>query len=225
MSIDKFIEELSDVSSVTAASDSDILITEGVTNIFTKKSDSVSKLTEEKKEYIWQMIQTSYEAVGGYPAKSLDEILDDCDMLKIISKNSKILAVIAYKFKYGKKSILSATISKMPGVTKEDKLDALKALSKAIVDGVKYSNTWAEISGPMVSFIKRACGGNFKIVKSIFADALTGKEILEKFDDDASYARYIGGIKRTKLIYGNPKFDDIEYVDDLENISLAATNH
>ena len=57
------------------------------------------------KEYgddVWDMLQKAYAYIGGVAgADSIDDIINDTDMWKLVRRNGKITAIKAYKFKKG----------------------------------------------------------------------------------------------------------------------------
>jgi hypothetical protein len=155
------------------------------------------KTTLDKQKYaqeVWDMIQKSYAKIGGYKGvESVDELIKDSDLWKLVRKNNKIVAVTIYKDKYGRKSIVSAT----------DGTDVGKqSLFSIWIEDLKFNRSWAEVSGKAAE-IKLKQGYN--PIPNKYAADILNKEIVALNPDGFRYTRLISGIPYEKMILGNVK--------------------
>jgi hypothetical protein len=152
-------------------------------------------LSPEQKEQIapevWDLLQLSYEKVGGFKsAASPEELIQKSHLWKAVRRNGKITAVSIYKDHLGRKSIASGTDGSTQG--KKD-YGMLKT------DDLKLKRAWAEVSGPVEKIMIR---GGAKPVSNKLAAFLTGKEIMELNPDGHHYTRRISGEAHEKIIFG-----------------------
>lgn len=164
------------------------LILEHYVNVFTKS---------DKQKYapeVWDMIQKSYAKIGGYKGvSSVDELIDDSDLWKMVRKNDKIVALTIYKDKFGRKSIVSATDGTDIGK---------KALFDLWLEDLKLHRSWSEVSGRAAE-IKLKQG--FKPVPNKYAAQILNKDVKSLNPDGYRYTRLISGIPYEKIIVGNVK--------------------
>ena len=153
---------------------------------------------EEKSKYVddvWDMLQKAYEPVGGFKsAASKDELIDDSSVWKLVRRGGKIVTVMIYKDKYGRKSIACATDGSIRGKTD---------LVKAKGDDNRLRRAWAEVSGAVERIMIRT---KATPVSNKYAEKLTGKVILGYDVDGIHYTRMIAGEPHVKAIYGYPEF-------------------
>lgn len=152
---------------------------------------------DEKEQYVdvvWDMMQQSYQPVGGFKsATSPDHLIDTTGMWKLVRRDGKIVAAKLYKDQHGRKSVAGGTDGSEQGKTD---------LKKLILDDMKQRRAWAEVSDKMTHiYLNR---GAIKIPNK-YAAELTGKEIIDLDPDGYHYTRLIQGTPHEKLIVGFPK--------------------
>lgn len=166
---------------------SQIILNEKILNIRNKSN---------KQKYIsriWNLLQKSYEPVGGFKsASSPEELLNTVGLWKIILRNGNISAVRIFSEKFGNKSIALASDGSIQG-----KKDVRMIMKDDIVRG----RSWCETSDVPEMICKRM---GAEPIPSRFASLLTGKNILSRDEDGYHYTRLIGGVPHTKILYGTP---------------------
>ena len=143
-------------------------------------------------DQVWDILQTSYNKLpGGFAsASSVDELIADSGLWKLIKRGDKITAVGIYKDRFGRKSIASGTDG-----TAQGRNDYMMIKQEDVV----FHRAWAEVSGaPKKIMIKLGA----KPIPAKFANVLTGKKILEVDPDGFHYTRLIAGHPHEKIIYG-----------------------
>ena len=167
---------------------SEIILLEHVVNLLTP---------EQKREYIdvvWDILQKAYAPVGGFKSvSSKEELIDDSSIWKLVRRADKIVSVVIYKNKAGRKIIGLAT-----DATEQGKAD----LIKTIADDLKLCRAWAEVSDKPEKMMSRLGGVP---ISNKLAGKLTGKEILGYDLDGVHYTRLIAGEPHRKIIYGFPE--------------------
>lgn len=179
------------------------LITEHVIN---------ARDTETKKKYgeqVWDMLQAAYASVkGGFrSASSLDELISDSGLWKIVVRAGKPTAINIYKDSHGRKSIAAATDNTLVG--KRD----YRMIKNA---DFKLRRAWAEVSGMPEEMLRRDAAVP---IPAKYAGILTGKEILSINDDGEHYTRLIRGTPIEKIIFGFVEIDD-KLLDKLKRANI-----
>ena len=145
------------------------------------------------KEKVWALLQSSYSKIGGFKsAATVDELIADSALWKMVTREGTITAIAIYKDRYGRKSIAVATDG-----TAQGKRDLVMLKS----EDMRFGRAWAEVSGAPERMMSRMGG---RPVPNQYAAALTGKEILSFNDDGYHYTRLIAGVPYEKIIYGFP---------------------
>jgi hypothetical protein len=166
------------------------LLTEHYVNAF----DNSAK--QKYADQVWQIMQKSYEKIGGFhSADDIDDLIDKTGLWKLSVRNGHVYAAVLYKDHLGRKSIASGTDGSEQG--KRDYFSIKR-------EDVQLKRAWAEVSGPAESVMKKL---GAKPIPNYLASALTGKEILSKDEDGYHYSRMISGHEHTKIIYGFAKLD------------------
>lgn len=155
---------------------------------------------KEKLRYgneVWQILQKSYEKLGGFKtADSLEDLIRDSGLWKLSRRDGRITAVAVYKDSYGRKSVASGTDG-----TAQGKHDYFLIKN----EDIKFKRAWAEVSGPVEKIMQKS---GAKALPNKFAALLTGKAILELNPDGFHYTRNIGGHPHEKIIYGYVNLSD-----------------
>lgn len=160
----------------------------------------------DKRKYgqlVWDMLQVSYEKIGGYKgASSIDELIKTSHLWKLVRRNGKIVAFSLYKDFKGRKGIGAATDGSEEGK---------KALYDLWAEDLKLNRAWTEVS-EKVEHIKLKQG--FKPIPNKYAAEILNKEILSLNPDGIHYTRLIGGVPYEKVIVG--KIDGYENIEDFK---------
>lgn len=169
---------------------------------------------EEKMSYakqVWDMLQRSYQKIGGFKsAANLEELINTPGYWKIIRRGDKITAVNIYK-----KSSKTKTPKVIASAT-ETYFDPDKQRYKATPQGlsdyemikrddIKMKRSWAEVSGPAETVMKKSGASP---IQNQYAEFLTGKKIIDKSEDGYHYTRLIHGEPHEKIIYGFVNLSD-----------------
>lgn len=169
-------------------------INEHFVNIFPNKD---RQDVEMYKDEVWDILQQSYKPIGGLlGVDTIDDLIADSDMWKLVTKGGKVVAVFCYTFKRGgRKSMLGGTDG-----TEEGKRWFYKMIDEDIrnVDRAQF----AEVSGVMEHIFKKR-GAN--PIPGIVAQRILSDKQLEILEDGFHYRRMIGGQLCTKIMYGNYK--------------------
>ncbi len=161
------------------------LLNEHVVNAF----DSNQKFRYAAE--VWDLLQASYANAGGFKsASSVAELIDDSGLWKLVTRDGKVTAVSIYKDKFGRKGIASGTDGSTQG--KKDYL-MIKG------EDIKLKRSWSEVSGAPEKIMTRL---GAKPIPNKYAQALTGKHILNYNDDGFHYTRLIAGHPHEKVIMG-----------------------
>ena len=172
------------------------LLTEHVVNLH----DTISK--DKYGEEVWDMLQRSYAAIGGFKtASSLEELIEKSGMWKLVLRDGIVSAVKIYRDQFGKKSIASGSDG-----TRQGKLDIFMMMK----DDIKFSRSWAEVSGPVEKLMVKF--GAIPIPAK-FAEYLSKKKVLSIAPDGYHYARLIEGEPHIKIIYGFPVLTPEEKIE------------
>jgi hypothetical protein len=162
------------------------LILERFVNLF-KKED-----IEPYIEDIWNIMQRTYEPIGGFKtANSPEELLNKISFAKLVRKNDKIVAAALYKDKYGRKAIAKGS---------DGSVDGIKSIKQIYKEDVKMDRSWGEFSGKAESLLLKY--GGVPIPNDMVEDIL-GKEIESKDKDGFHYTRMINGEPIRKIMIGN----------------------
>lgn len=149
---------------------------------------------EEKAPYaeiVWDILQQSYGAIGGFKgAANAEELVHTPGLWKLSRRNGKIVAVALYKDLYGRKAIAFGTDGSIDG--KRDFYNLRDA-------DLKLNRMWVEASGAIEKVLLKA---GAKPIPAKYASALTGKEILNISDDGYHYTRLLQGHPHEKIIFG-----------------------
>jgi len=169
----------------------DILKTENITS------------TQERAfiaDDVFDILAEAYSDVkGGLLFSSVDELILDTSMWRVIYFQSTIVGVVIYKAKRGLKMVALALSAHLNTSIQKYVKSMLSYLFK-----LTFANTWMEVSESAERFIIRN-GGERYLISNTLASKLTGKDVLSLCDDGYHYTREINGIIKTKVIVGNPK--------------------
>ncbi len=175
------------------------LLTERVVNLHNN---------ETKLKYgqqVWDVLQKSYENIGGFrTASSLEELMVKSAMWKIVIRHNHVSAVQIYRDQFGRKSIALGSDG-----TRQGKLDAFMMLN----ENVKMGRSWSEVSGAVEKLVAKL---GMKPIPSQFAELLTKHNILSYNPDGFHYSRFIEGHPHEKIMYGTCQLNhsDIKKLKD-----------
>jgi len=184
----------------------EITLTESYVNVFS---------TEDKSKYakqIWDMLQRSYEKIGGIHGKGFADIPDmiaSNAMFKIGMRGGVPRMVVVYKDSGGRKRVAMGTDG-----SKEGKWFALNVLR----DELLTQRSFGEFSGASFGATRKMIPDDVLVQLLVPAEevaAKLGKEVSVGAGDDIRsipndpftefyYQRKIGSEYHTKLMYGDP---------------------
>lgn len=166
------------------------LIFERFLNAFNK--EDMRKYADE----VWELLTKAYEYCGGMAGMdSVDQLIDETDMWKMVRKNGKIVAVNTYSNKRSGRKICYGGQDGTP--------EGKAALKKILEEDFKLADrqSWAEVSGPMeVTALKQ---GALPIPAYIAELIMKDKKFDKIHPDGFHYTRKIGDALHTKLMVGN----------------------
>ena len=168
------------------------LLNERYINLFNK--DEKAKYARE----VWDIITASYAGIGGLKGNgftSMQDMIDNVEMWKLIRQNGKIIAVALYRDKNGRKRVAIGTDGSVAGK---------RAMAAFVKEEAKQNRAYGEISGPSYKFFKRVLGDDYQqyLVPAAEVGALLGKDV--EVIDEFSYRRTIGGTDSIKVLVGRP---------------------
>lgn len=152
---------------------------------------------------VWDILQDSYKYCGGIAGiNSIEDLIEDTDMWKLVRRGDKVTAIKAYKFKKGGRK---ANCGGFDG-TEQGKKDIMKIYSE---DGMmKDRKQYGEYSGKAVSTVLKT--GGIPVPAAVAMTLLEPKEV-EPCEDGWFFTRVLGdGKKHHKIMIGNLpiKWDD-----------------
>lgn len=143
-------------------------------------------------DVIWKILDDSYAPIGGFKsATDKEDLMNKSKLIKIVTKDGKVIAVKVYKDELGRKSIAGGTDGSEEGK---------KWLMKICEEDTKLNRAWGEVSGKMEHIMLKR--GAVPIPNTMAAKIL-GKPILHLDPDGYHYTREIMGERYTKIMYGD----------------------
>lgn len=175
----------------------DKFINEHFTNIFVKND---RQLIDMYKEQVWSILWNCYKDLPGGMAgcNNVDDLINESDFWKLVTKNGKVLAVFVYNFKRGGRKIQYA------GRVNSD--EGRKAFYSVVEEDVRLKDreTWSEVSGrPEEIYNKK---GFTPIPADVAQMILKDKKFISIDPDGYHYTRLIGGEPHKKIMMGNIKY-------------------
>lgn len=158
----------------------EFLLKETIDNFFLSDVDARIKWADK----VWEVLQKSYAPIGGIKGsgfESKEAMISKIPMWKVFRRGEDVLAVFMYKNKAGRKRVAAGTNG-----TPEGKA----ALKHMIMEEVKMSRSWGEISGPSLRFHNKIFGE--KELKDFTIPFEKVKVLLQK-DYDAGKLRPVKG--------------------------------
>lgn len=156
---------------------------------------------EQMKQYaedVWKIMTKSYEYCGGMAGMdSVQQLMDETTLWKLVRKEGKIVAAIVYNNKRGgRKACYCGTDGTELGV---------QCLKKIMQEDnlLPDRQAWGEFSGKAVSTMFNQ--GAMPVRAEVAQEIMKDKEFLEIKPDGYYYTRKIGGHPHTKLMMGNPR--------------------
>ena len=157
---------------------------------------------------VWDMLNQSYAKIGGLHGSgfsSKEDMINNIPFWKMVTRNSKLVAVTLYKDKGGRKRVAGGSNG-----TPEGK----QAMIDINNEEVKMKRSYIEISGPMLSMsISKTPGFESTCIPYRKVSGIIDDEIKRPPEDDPEilrhpefkdyfYQRKIGGAWHTKLMAG-----------------------
>ncbi|MCM1441117.1 MAG: hypothetical protein NC131_18235, partial [Roseburia sp.] len=155
---------------------------------------------EQKKKYldqVYELLQKSYARKGGlHGLDNKEELIDDCDLWKLVRRGDTITAAFLYKTKRGGRKICYAG----QNGTDQGKTDFYKVVAEDV--RMTDRKAWAEGDEQICHIYIDKYGATplpAIMVKWLFPD-----KKIEKFDPDGyHYYRRIGPHLDRKMMFGN----------------------
>jgi hypothetical protein len=176
-------------------------------NLFINTKDAISR--NEYKDEVYELLQKAYKDIGGIKGNgfnSADDMVKNMPFWKIAKVKGKIVAIILYKDKNGRKAVAMATDGSRDGILK------LKDILKN-----ELSRSYMEASSNALRFAIKFLGVELLKKYAISIDdvkqLLHDDEILEGSEKyktdypdlaDYFYSRKIGSSIETKIMIGTP---------------------
>ena len=191
-------------------------LTESFKNLFINDTDA----REEYIDQVWDILQRSYKAIGGIKGSGFNakqDLIDNIPMWKINVKNGKVIAVVMYKDKGGRKLVATGTDGSAEGVkaitsatSAETKRSFGEKSKKALGSAIKELGDDAE-----TFMIEPSLAGKTlkKDVTSVSDFIKSGNQLSadDKFTYDKypqyrkfMYIRKIKGEDHLKIMFGTP---------------------
>lgn len=180
------------------------ILNEHVINLLPK--DITAK--EHYADEVYSMLQKAYSKIGGLAGNgfsSVDDMIHNIDMWKLVKKDGKIIACVMYRNKAGRKGVAGAT---------DGSADGKRAFAQLQNDDFSSGRSYIELSGPFLAFNNSRIPSFEKyVIPFEKVSKLLGKTIEKPSPDDeevlkypnfkdAFYRRMIGGEWHTKLLVG-----------------------
>jgi len=147
---------------------------------------------------VFEMIEYSYKNVkGGNIYKNPEEMIQDTDYWEFIWVDYEIVGVVLYKDKYGKK-LVALGFAKIDRKTKKYVLNFFSEYLKKNIKKI-----WMEVSENFRQWLFKN-GFDIYLVKNCIVKKLLKNKHIILLNDGISYIRVIAGIKKEKVVIGNP---------------------
>lgn len=155
---------------------------------------------EDKQKYkkqVWDVLDKSYQYIGGIKGsgfESIDAMLKNIPYWKIFTRNDKVIAVMLYKDKNGRKMVACGSDGSSEGK---------QIVKRMIQDDIRHQRAYGEISDALVGYVKKHFTAD-EIAK-YFVKADQAGQILNKKvkpTGQFTYVRMIGGEPHEKMMYG-----------------------
>ena len=145
---------------------------------------------------VWQLLNDAYKYCGGLKGMdSVEQLINETDIWKIVRRGDKVTAVVTYSTKRGgRKSCYMASSPDEQG--KHDLFMIMKEDAKLL-----DREAWCEASGKTVS--AKLKNGWTPIPNYIAQDIMKDKKFDELCEDGFFYVRQIGNHKFHKIMLGN----------------------
>lgn len=190
------------------------IITEHFVNLW--EEDEMKKYAKE----VWDILEFSYKAIGGMAGvSSVDELIADSKLWKMVRRNGKIVAVCCYK-KPKKNNDNTRKLFYLGSDGTKEGVEGVKQILKEDFN-LTDREAWVEASGGVAITAIRQ--GAYPIPSYLAKQIMSKKEFIpftdeEKklyFNGDAdkdnwggdgyNYKRLIGGQEHTKVLFVSPK--------------------
>jgi len=191
---------------------SQAIIEENVEILYERFLNFLPADVDKKKQYadvVWDLLQRAYASIGGIHGngfQSKEDMIKNIPFWKLCRRNGSIIAAELYKDKGGRKSVAACTDG-----TSEGK----KALKMMKSEDFTQERTYAEVSGPMLAFLKKGNDIEKQAVPYDKINDFIDDHIKRPPADDPEvlrhpelknffYQRMIGGDLHTKIMVGTP---------------------
>ena len=173
---------------------------------------SIRNIVDKCGDEILGVLEYGYREIGGcLGMQTKDDLINECDFIKLCRRDNKIVAVSCYAHKKhpnkdniytndrdsnpGRKTIAAAALDGYSG-------ELLKIFKEDFSD--KKRNVWGEYSKKAAVLAFKA--GGLPVPADIAEKIMVPKQFVDKKEDKYFYTRKINGMEHTKVIIGNHLF-------------------
>lgn len=168
-------------------------INENYKNITTKQDK------QKYKDQVWDILTKSYQYIGGIKGSGFESshvMVDRIPYWKIFTRDGKVIAVMLYKDKNGRKMVACGS---------DGSAEGKQIVKRMIEDDIRHQRAYGEISDALVAYVNRHFTKDE--ISKYFVPADQVSKILNKPVkpiDKYTYTRLIGGEQHEKMMYGKP---------------------
>ena len=159
-----------------------------------------SKQHKQKyKDQVWDVLTKSYQYIGGIKGSGFENaqmMVDVIPYWKIFTRDDRVIAVMLYKDKNGRKMVACGS---------DGSVEGKRIVKRMIEDDIRHQRAYGEISDALVAYVLKHFTKD-EIAK-YFVPADQVSKILNKPVKPISqyaYTRVIGGEQHEKMMYGKP---------------------
>jgi hypothetical protein len=185
---------------------------------FTNAVGNDIKTKELWVDEVWDMLQKTYKKIGGIKGSgfsSKEDMIKNIPMWKMATNNGKLVAVVMYKDKGGRKAIAGATdgsrdgLKKYKEVVSEDIKRAFGEKSKAALSTTMKIIPWETLQNFTLTpdAASKAMKKKVTPIKDYKGELPSDAKLtLNRYPQlkDYGYIREIGGVDTFKVAFGTP---------------------
>jgi len=180
----------------------------------TAAKQDIQQIVDQYGDEILEILEYSYRDIGGcLGMQTKEDLIKECDLIKMVRRDGKIVALCCYAEKYHPNS-------EMPYVDNRKMNPGRKAIAGGAREGYAHEfkailredfarserNAWGEFSGK-AAVAALGCGA-LPIPVDVAEQIMFKKHFDVKKEDGYFYTRIINGKKHTKILMGNHLFYD-----------------
>lgn len=189
-------------------------LTEGFTNALPHDITTKERWVDD----VWNMLQTTYKSIGGIKGSgfsSKEDMIKNIPMWKMSTLKGKLVAVVMYKDKGGRKAVAAGTDGSRAGILKYKEMvksefeRSFGEKSKAALNATMKMIPWERLENFTLTpaAAAKALGKKVTAIKDYKGEIPEdGKLSLEKYPQlkEYAYIRQIAGTDTFKVAFGTP---------------------